>query len=266
MATNIQSHFDTLWKQYVKLTPQAEAVHSLLESKGETVMNDHVAFRTYNIEPIGLNSIAKFFLEMGYTFKGEYKFAEKKLFAKHLEHPNADLPKVFISELEVEKFSPFLQKTIKDLVATVDKKITNDISFLTCGRPWTVSHETYKKLYAESEYAAWMSAFGFCVNHFTVLINKLKHYKTVQDLNALLKQNHFVLNSSGGEVKGSPEVYLEQSSTMAAEVDWKFSDGKFKVPSCYYEFALRYKTPDGKLYTGFVEKSADKIFESTNKK
>ncbi|MGB6140662.1 MAG: DUF1338 domain-containing protein, partial [Pseudoalteromonas rhizosphaerae] len=36
------------------------------------------------------------------------------------------------------------------------------------------------------------------------------------------------------------------------------------VPSCFYEFALRYAKPDGELYTGFVAASADKIFESTN--
>ncbi len=41
---------------------------------------------------------------------------------------------------------------------------------------------------------------------------------------------------------------------------------KHQVPSCYYEFAKRYKDAKGKLYQGFVAASADKIFESTNKK
>ncbi|MFP3457566.1 DUF1338 family protein, partial [Psychrobacter sp. SIMBA_152] len=74
----------------------------------------------------------------------------------------------------------------------------------------------------------------------------------------------FALNTSGGEVKGSPEVLLEQSSTLADEYAVTFSDGDMRIPSCFYEFAIRYPKPDGEIYTGFVAASADKIFESTN--
>jgi hypothetical protein len=44
-----------------------------------------------------------------------------------------------------------------------------------------------------------------------------------------------------------------------------FEEGSFEVPGCYYEFARRYAMPSGQLYQGFIAKSADKIFESTNK-
>lgn len=53
---------------------------------------------------------------------------------------------------------------------------------------------------------------------------------------------------------------------MSGLTEVNFSDGKKQIPSCYYEFAKRYKDSDGKLYQGFVAKSADKIFESTNTK
>jgi len=43
-------------------------------------------------------------------------------------------------------------------------------------------------------------------------------------------------------------------------------EGEFDITGCYYEFAKRYKTSDGKLFRGFIAKSADKIFESTNRK
>jgi hypothetical protein len=36
-----------------------------------------------------------------------------------------------------------------------------------------------------------------------------------------------------------------------------------EVPSCYYEFARRYRQSDGRLYPGFVAASANDIFEST---
>ncbi|MEJ2595547.1 MAG: DUF1338 domain-containing protein, partial [bacterium] len=40
--------------------------------------------------------------------------------------------------------------------------------------------------------------------------------------------------------------------------------GIFSIPSCYYEFARRYPDASGKLYGGFIAKSADKIFEITD--
>ncbi|MFB6258856.1 MAG: TraB/GumN family protein [Flavobacteriales bacterium] len=82
----------------------------------------------------------------------------------------------------------------------------------------------------------------------------------------LLRDNGFELNTSGGEVKGSPDVFLEQSSTMANDVEVEFTDGTYEIPFCYYEFARLYEKPDGEMYQGFVAKSADKIFESTDRK
>ncbi len=66
-----------------------------------------------------------------------------------------------------------------------------------------------------------------------------------------------------GAVKGNPEVMLEQSATMADKVSVTFSDGDMQVPGGFYEFAKRYLQPDGEIYTGFFEASADKIFEGT---
>ena len=79
-----------------------------------------------------------------------------------------------------------------------------------------------------------------------------------------LKENGFELNNSGGEIKGSKEVLLEQSSTLADKIEVEFSDNKLIIPSCYFEFAKRYAMKDGSLYQGFVAQSADKIFESTD--
>jgi hypothetical protein len=92
----------------------------------------------------------------------------------------------------------------------------------------------------------------------------MQHFKSLQQMNTLLKESGFVLNASGGEIKGGSEVLLAQSSTMADKIEVEFTNGKKLVPSCFYEFAQRYKMPTGKLYQGFVAASADKIFESTN--
>jgi len=116
----------------------------------------------------------------------------------------------------------------------------------------------------ESEYAAWMYVNGFCSNHFTVDVNKLKGFNNLISLNDFLKANDFILNSSGGEIKGTPSQLLEQSSILADVVTLEFIEGMKEVTSCYYEFAYRYTQENGMLFTGFIANSADKIFESTD--
>ena len=67
-------------------------------------------------------------------------------------------------------------------------------------------------------------------NHFTVLVNDLTTFKNLLELNAFLKSNGFKLNSAGGEVKGSREVFLEQSSTLA-DIAEKVAISGFKSPA-----------------------------------
>ncbi|MDX3773066.1 DUF1338 domain-containing protein [Chromatiaceae bacterium AAb-1] len=265
MHTNVNELFDQLWQNYLSVTPSAVKVHQLLgSSQQDDVINDHIALRTFNLPKVGLEKLAAHFLAVGYKECGEYHFEAKKLYAKHYEHSDPRQPKVFISELLVEKCSPFLQKTVAELVAQIPEDAVTADNFLYSGTHWQVSKATYEKLLEESEYAAWTAAWGYRANHFTVSINDLANFKTIQQVNQALKDAGFPLNTSGGEVKGSPEVLLEQSSTLADEFPVQFSDTEAKIPSCFYEFALRYPKADGKLYTGFVAASADKIFESTN--
>ncbi|MCK5220175.1 MAG: DUF1338 family protein, partial [Candidatus Aminicenantes bacterium] len=83
-------------------------------------------------------------------------------------------------------------------------------------------------------------------------------------VNTLLKNKGFSLNDSGGEIKGTPEQLLEQSSIKAEPVSVDFSAGRKEIPGCYYEFAKRYPGSDGMIFSGFLADSADKIFESTD--
>ncbi|MCL1125735.1 DUF1338 domain-containing protein [Shewanella surugensis] len=263
MHTNVNTLFDALWQDYIKMTPSAAKVHALL-SQGESIINDHIALRTFNIAKVNLDVLAAHFESLGYVACGDYNFAAKKLIAKHFEHPDSTQPKVFISELLVEEFSPELQQIVTGFIDAMDASVVTADNFLYSGRHWVLDSKTYAALLAESEYAAWVAAFGYRANHFTVSINHLPDYDNILEVNQALKQAGFVLNAVGGEVKGSPEVLLEQSSTMADKINMDFSDTKVEIPSCFYEFALRYNMPNGEVYTGFVAASADKIFESTN--
>jgi len=256
---------DKMWIDYININPLAKKIRDVLVSEGELIQNDHIALRTFNHPRVTIDVIAKPFIDSGYSYKGDYHFPEKKLYAKHFEHSDKTLPKIFISELKLEEFSPSLRETINGLIAQMPAGMENQFDFTSIGRPWSVSTKTYNDLLKESDYAAWVAAFGYRPNHFTVFINVLKKLSDITFLNNYLKDKGFKLNSSGGEIKGSREVCLEQSSTLANNIEVGFSDGQMSIPACYYEFAKRYPMKNGELYQGFVAASADKIFESTSR-
>src|SRR5690606_16974450 len=139
------------------------------------------------------------------------------------EHPDTRLPKVFISELELEKFSEPLQEKVQELLSQAPTDFLLQEDLVMAGRPWQLSHKDYEMLAQESEYASWVAAHGFRPNHFTVNVNSLKTFKELHEVNEYIKSLGFPLNASGGEIKGSPQDKLEQSSTMASEVEVNFS-------------------------------------------
>lgn len=266
MHTSISDLFGALWQNYIDITPSAQKIHQLLgnDSINSDIVNDHIALRTFNIEIVNLAKLAAHFLALGYEKKGDYNFESKKLSAMHFEHPDPTVPKVFISELRVEELSDAAQKVIHKMVDQVDPQACLQKDFLYSGTHWDVSIEDYKLLRDESEYAGWMAAWGYRANHFTVSINYLKSATQLSSVNTRLLDAGFKMNEAGGLIKGGEDVCLAQSSTMADEAVARFSDGELLIPSCFYEFAQRYKMNNGEYYQGFVAASADKIFESTN--
>lgn len=255
-----------LWDCYSKENLSVRKIHDLFTSRGETVVNDHIAFRTIDTESLNIDVIAKPFTENGYVEKGEYHFKDKHLYARHFEHAGAgNYPRIFISQLKLEECSSELSGVLKDgsnynagINLPVDELILSGRLFKS------ISYKVYLDLLAESEYAAWFYVFGFRANHFTISVNSLKHTPSIKEVNDLLKEQGFRLNVSGGEIKGSESDLLQQSSTVADIVPVQFEEGVYNIPCCYYEFAQRFPASDGKLYSGFIAASADRIFESTN--
>lgn len=262
---SITQLFDDLWQDYVsRLCPSALQIQRLL-TEVEPLSNDHIALRTFGLPKCGLAVVAAPFIALGYQPQDKYHFSTKKLYAEYFTHPNPQLPKVFISELQLGGCSAELQLALRMLVEDVDDDYFRQPSFIYSGRPWQLDFATYQFLAAESEYAAWVAAHGFGANHFTVNINELEQFTRLEEINHLLRHNQFAINQVGGDIKGNAEVMLEQSATMADEVGVSFRDGVYKIPGGFYEFAKRYPQADGNLYPGFVTASADKIFESTDR-
>ena len=62
MQKDIDTLFGHLWDNYIQVTPSALKVHTLLGG-GEPIVNDHVAFRTYNLPKLGLEKLAAMLIE-----------------------------------------------------------------------------------------------------------------------------------------------------------------------------------------------------------
>jgi hypothetical protein len=258
--------FEKLWNDYLLQNPETKKVYDSFLSEGETVENDHIAFRTFYHPHLNVDVLARPFLLAGYVQKGFYVFEDKHLTAKHYEHPNwKEAPRVFISQLMTDHFSSELKDVVSQCVSRVPDELLFGNELIFSGNTWgPPSFATYEMLRKESEYAAWLYVYGFCANHFTVSVNYLKKLNTLEKVNQFLNDRGFLLNESGGRIKGTPAELLEQSSTRAGILPVKFTEGVIEIPSCYYEFARRYPDSNGELYGGFIAKSADKIFESTD--
>lgn len=265
-AERLNEFFEALWRDYVAMTPSASKIRALFEADNPELANDHVAFRTFDLEPIGLSALEVHLFELGYRRFESYRFEEKKLEAWGYVSDVAGAPRIFLSELRTGELSAPAREIIERLCAEVDPARIADASVFCAGPLWAPpSWEEYLLLRAESEYAAWLAAIGLRANHFTISVNSLRSPATLEGVVARVAEAGHRLNDAGGILKGSPEVLLEQASTVADQIRVRFADGnEHTIPSCYYEFARRYPTSEGPLYQGFVAASADRIFESTH--
>ena len=71
--TPVKDLFNNIWQNYLEVTPSADKVHQLL-SNGEELINDHVAYRTFNIAKVNIEKISAHLLNLGYKEGGEYHF------------------------------------------------------------------------------------------------------------------------------------------------------------------------------------------------
>src|SRR5947207_826535 len=109
-----------LWADYTAITPLAARVHALLSARGETIVNDHIALRTFGLPGIGLEALAAPFEALGWQVQPDrYRFDDKKLVARYWQHADPARPKIFISELCVDELPADAQAAIRGLVAQV---------------------------------------------------------------------------------------------------------------------------------------------------
>ncbi len=56
-SLNTEAFFEHLWQDYIQMAPAAAQLQQVFLERGEQVVNDHVALRTFNLEPIQLTAL-----------------------------------------------------------------------------------------------------------------------------------------------------------------------------------------------------------------
>ena len=279
-----------LMRRYQERVPDVSTILEVMRTEGliqspADIENDHIAFRSLGVPHLGIASLEKIFLHLGYTRRDPYSFPAKKLNAWWYAPPEPGLPRIFLSELRVQDLPEASQEIIQrytdaiisDPVDELDLNNAAVIDQFLHSSNWAVpSWEDYHALAAVSEYAAWAIYNRYYLNHFTISVQNLPEgYNTVASFNIFLEKHGFILNDSGSKIKTSPDGLLLQSSTVARMVEAEFAGGrKVFIPGSYVEFAERRVLPAyAHLHTaairrehrreGFEAGNADKIFEST---
>ena len=243
---------ETLWQDYLALTPDARRIQSLLNHGNPRMRNDHLALHTFDLPRINIAQLGKPFERAGYRSCGEYDYAGTRLFARHYEHPDKNLPALLLSELNVDSLGDEVRNILHQLVSQIPQEALQQDNFCTSGRHWKIDYGTYQQLQQCSGYAAWVAAFGFRAHHYSLLVNSLDTHSDIDELNDYLLEQGLRLSCDNGLVQGSADEYLEQSATQPGSVEVQFSDRRAWVPGCHYAFIRRYPQSDGQLYRGFI--------------
>ena len=106
----LEAVLNGLMTRYQERVPDVQAIinkmvqNGLIASANE-IQNDHIAFRTMGVENLGIASLEKIFLHLGYKKRDFYLFPAKKLTAYWYAPPLPHFPRIFISQLMVEQLS-----------------------------------------------------------------------------------------------------------------------------------------------------------------
>ncbi|HMH21229.1 MAG TPA: DUF1338 domain-containing protein [Puia sp.] len=279
-----------LMRRYRERVPDVQAILDAMHTERiihdpSEIENDHIAFRSLGIPNLGIASLEKIFLHLGYAKRDYYYFPEKKLDAYWYAPPSDHYPRIFLSQLRVQDLSPATRQIIARYTQPVTTDPT-DVLDLSSGTAvdqflhsslWPLpTIADFEALGAESEYAAWVIYNRYYLNHFTISVHNLPSgYNTIADFNVFLERKEFTLNNAGGKIKQSPDGLLLQSATIAKMIEATFANGEKKpIAGSYVEFAERRVLPQfaglpvsaiRRIHRreGFEAANADKIFEST---
>ena len=233
-TSTLELVLDGLMRRYTERVPDVGRVLDVMTAEGiiktpGDIENDHIAFRSLGIPHLGIASLEKIFLALGYVKKDYYHFPEKKLDAYWYAPPTARYPRIFLSQLRVQDLSRLAQGIIDSYTKSIHADPVDALDLSDGASIDTFLHSSlwplptlgdYETLASESEYAAWVIYNRYYLNHFTISVHNLPEgYNTIAGFNDFLERHGFTLNSAGGKIKQSPDGLLLQSATVAGRIE-----------------------------------------------
>ena len=287
--------FDRLWEVYRSRVDYVRRYEDVVREHGATFVNDHIAFRTFAIQrpQTGVVSLSRIFQVLGYRAAGVYQFEDKHLNAVHFQHPNAQFPKIFISELRTWELGadaePIWKRTRHHRPPLADEVLVElsawkglsesrraDLQDLVVREflelPWPLPERAeVEQVNRVSQYAAWVLVHGYNVNHFTSLVNShgVPALDSLEKTIAALQRVGVPVKS---EIEGEVGSKLRQSATEAVRIDVDVLENgvqrRFPWSYAYFELAERNPILDpvtGKMsrFEGFLGPQATHLFEMT---
>ena len=251
MSATAKVLLDLLWERYVQDVPYTR---TFLELQERPFTNDHVAFRSLRRPGSGIAAFRAIFARLGWKDGDRYTFPDAHLDAIHMSHPDG-LPRVFLSELIAEELSPAAQAILARLPADPPPPDSDDPAVLAhwFAPPATPpTGDDLSALEAESQYGAWLLAFGRKVNHFTASVPDVEVWqRRLADAGVPMK----------GAIEGAPGTHLRQTATRAASLPVTLADGSMReCPYAYLEIAERHGGFDG-----FLGPQARQLFDMTKR-
>jgi hypothetical protein len=286
--------FDRLWETYRDRVPHVRSYEQVVAAHGGRFVNDHIAFRTLAVQQpsAGMHMLARPFEALGYLPAGCYEFPDKSLSAIHLQHANADFPKLFVSELKTWELSEPARRIVARSLADhrpplpdatlaalrqLDGEVPellDELVSLFHDRPWSPPERAdVETLNAESQYGAWVLLHGYAVNHFTALINS-HGVATLGDIEQTIAALQLAGVPMKAEIEGDPGTKLRQTATAAADVDVVVPEQGRETTLpwtyAYFELAERGLVPDASTgeptrFEGFLGAQATQLFEMTRR-
>ena len=308
---SLESHASTRIKDVLKeIQKEEEFGDEEEEDILEAILLDHVAFRTFK----GLHyhdgdekhhqfvNVKQMLMEkLRYRESGEtLVFPKKKLKATWLKPPTPLMPRVFLSEIDIEAFedermSAIVRKAISSREGGKGKGAVLEDDFWEQKRDRfslceNVSKDEYEYIAEKSEYAAWLLINGpESVNHFALAMHRCRseafRVSSGEEMSRKIVERIAKIAKLNGEEENrvmnvSEDRKLWQFSTVSDELIAVNGTGeKLKGCGAYIEFAYReyistgegieiesrknLEEDESKRRDGFEVANADAIFEST---
>lgn len=288
---------EKLWESFLSRVSYARQYNELVERRTGRVVIDHVGFRTLNThtgeQPGGIWGIRHIFESLGYIPAGKYNFKKKKLKAVHMESGAQPLPKIFISQLEVDQLPRWVQPLLAEALADTpyllsdtgiellnrlskDRLLTHEAADALVNelmnyfqRPWNPPRkDTILQLNDVSHYAAWVLLHGNSPSHVASLVNE-QHVPALPDLKSTCQAMMDAGIPMKKRIEGVAEGLLLQSATLAVkeEVTVKDDDTYLEIPWTYGYLELIQRGFDKDnhqvLFQSFLEEQERHLYQMT---